>query len=173
MRRAFTILTALTAVTVLGACSTDDADTTATDSTVSEGDTGGDDAMETEGAMGDDAMETEGAMSDPTCEEFFAGQGTPVAERAETQRETAGAGEDIDPVAFSEMTLLSSRISTLVDTADGEQAALLERINAPFQEINDAVIEDGTRMDEEIAIPSVDVEDSAAAQDELMAACEG
>jgi hypothetical protein len=181
MRRALTILTALTAVTVLGACSddesTDDTGSNVSEETGAEEDMESDDAMESED-MGDAATESEGAMGgesmgDPVCDEFFAGQGTPLAERADTQRDLLGTGDDLDPVSFSEVTLLSGRISDLVDSAEGDQSALLERVNAPFQEVNDAVIEDGTRMEESIEIPSVDVEDSAAAQDEFMAACEG
>ena len=179
MRRALTFLTALTAATALAACSGED-ETGVDESSSAEpsseessddgaGQTGDGDAAQTSDAAGDAAA---GISDDPICQGFFAGQGTPLAERTQTQRDVVAPGDDLDAVSYSEMTLLSGRLLSLADDADGEQAALLERINAPFQEVTDAVVEDGTRTDDTIAIPEVDVADSAAAQDELEAACQ-
>lgn len=189
MRRALTFLTALSAATALAACSGDDEGSTeetsaeqSSEETSSEDAAGEseDGATSEDAAAGDAAQTSDGAAGtavagisdDPTCQAFFAGQGTPLAERAQAQRDVIEPGDDLDAVSFSEMTLLSGRVVALADEAQGEQAALLERINAPFQEVTDAVIEDGTRTEDTIAIPTVEVEDSAAAQDELEAACQ-
>ena len=183
MRRALTFLTALTAATALAACSGEDetgvdesssaeqsSEESSDDGAGQTGDAASDgDAAQTSDAAGDAAA---GISDDPICQGFFAGQGTPLAERTQTQRDVVAPGDDLDAVSYSEMTLLSGRLLSLADDADGEQAALLERINAPFQEVTDAVVEDGTRTDDTIAIPEVDVADSAAAQDELEAACQ-
>lgn len=114
-------------------------------------------------------------MSDPVCAEFF--QTTPVklSDRAEADRTMIENGEVTDPVSFGEVNLLSQRIRTVIDSASEEQAALLERINAPFMEASAAVLEDpdASRSDAEITIPEIDVTDSAAAQEEFLASCSG
>ncbi|QFG69680.1 hypothetical protein FY030_14090 [Ornithinimicrobium pratense] len=110
-------------------------------------------------------------MTDPVCAEFFETQGTPLAERATDQFEVVGAGDDLDPVSFSEVNLLNGRIATLVEDADGEHADLLERINAPFDEVVDAVTSEDLGNEPEIVIPDVDTSDAEAALEEFEAAC--
>ena len=99
-------------------------------------------------------------MDDPVCEEFFMGQGQPLAERAGTTRDLLETGDPLDPVSYSELSLLQSRIDMLGEEASADQAGLLERVNAPFTEVVDAVVADNARMEEEITIPEVDVTDS-------------
>ncbi|KUG51992.1 hypothetical protein AVL62_08675 [Serinicoccus chungangensis] len=166
MRRALTMATVMSLAVLTGACSAEDEDagTTPESSSQEESAENGDDAMQS----GEEGM---AVSDDPACQGFFAGQGTPLAERAATQRDVVGSGDDLDPVAFSEVTLLSGRLMTLAEEADEDHAALLERINAPFEEVNDAVVEEGTRTEDVIAIPDVDVSDSEAAQTELEEAC--
>lgn len=170
MRRTLSVITALSAAAALAACSPSDDTTTEETTSASTEDTG---AATSEAAGGSDAAAESGAAltGDPVCDGFFAGQGTPLAERADTQRDVVSSGEALDPVSYSELSLLQSRILSLAEDADVEQAALLERVNAPFTEVVDAVVEAEARMDEEITVPEVDVEDSLAAQDELEAAC--
>lgn len=163
MRRTITTtLATLTAAAALAACSADTGEVTTPESTPESSS-----AVETT----EDATGAATASGDPVCDGFFAGQGTPLAERAGTQRDVVSSGEALDPVSYSELSLLQSRILSLAEDADVEQAALLERVNAPFTEVVDAVVEAEARMDEEITVPEVDVEDSLAAQDELEAAC--
>lgn len=183
MRRTFTTLTALGAVLALAACNGDtddgatDADTAAVDTTDEDTATGG--ATDEDVATGDDAAETTGAgaaaggHSDPVCAEFFETQGTPLAERAEDQFEVVGSGDELDPVSFSEVNLLNGRIDKLIEEADGEHADLLERINAPFDEVVEDVTSDNRGNDPEIAIPDVDTADAEAALEEFEAACAG
>ncbi|WP_298888643.1 hypothetical protein [uncultured Serinicoccus sp.] len=166
MRRALTMATVMSLAVLTGACSVEeDADAEIPENAIAE-DTSDEDAAGT--ASDEEGMEV---AEDPTCQGFFAGQGTPLAERAATQRDVVSSGDDLDPVAFSEVTLLSGRLMTLAEEADEDHAALLERINAPFEEVNDAVVEEGTRTEDVIAIPDVDVSDSEAAQTELEEAC--
>lgn len=157
MRRALTVATVMS-LAVLTACSTDDESTTPSET--QEGTTASEEA----------APEREVA-DDPVCQDFLAGQGTPLDERAATQLEVVAAGDDLDPVSFSEVTLLSGRLSTLAEGADGDHAALLERIDAPLVEVNDAVVEAGTRTEDVIDIPDVDTTDAQAALEELVSTC--
>lgn len=181
MRRTFTTITALGAVLALAACNGDSADDTATgedtaavettDETTDTDDTATatDDAATTAGD--DEAGATAGGMTDPVCAEFFETQGTPLDERATDQLEVVGAGNDLDPVSFSEVNLLNGRIAGLVEDADGEQAGLLERINAPFDEVVEAVTSEDNGNQPEIAIPQVDTADAEAALEEFEASC--
>lgn len=182
MRRTTTALTALVAALSLAACSADTAEDTESPDAASEvvedaeASTPQDAAADTAAATADDAAATSagaGAMSDPLCQEFFEGMGQPLAERAGTTRDLLETGDPLDPVSYSELGLLQSRIEMLGEDASTEQADLLERVNAPFTEVVDAVVADDARMEEEIAVPEVDVTDSATAQDELEAACAG
>ncbi|WP_299519482.1 hypothetical protein [uncultured Serinicoccus sp.] len=163
MRRALTMATVMSLAVLTGACSAEDEDAGTTPESSQE-ESAGDDAA----SSGEEGM---AVSDDPACQGFFAGQGTPLAERAATQRDVVGSGDDLDPVAFSEVTLLSGRLMTLAEEAGGDHADLLERINAPFEEVNDAVVEAGTRTEDVIEIPEVDVSDSEAAQTELEEAC--
>ncbi|GAA4879319.1 hypothetical protein [Serinicoccus chungangensis] len=165
MRRALTMATVMSLAVLTAACSAEDEDagTTPESSSQQESTQEQDDAQQSEEGMA--------VADDPACQGFFAGQGTPLSERAATQRDVVSSGDDLDPVGFSEVTLLSGRLMTLAEEAEGDHAALLERINAPFEEVNDAVVEEGTRTEDVIAIPDVDVSDSEAAQSELEEAC--
>ncbi|WP_134774349.1 hypothetical protein [Ornithinimicrobium flavum] len=174
MRRTITTVTALVAAVGLAACSPETESETATEDTATVEETT--EAAEEAATSDDAAMTSEGAsagMDDPVCEEFFMGQGQPLAERAGTTRDLLETGDPLDPVSYSELSLLQSRIDMLGEEASADQAGLLERVNAPFTEVVDAVVADNARMEEEITIPEVDVTDSAAAQDELEAACAG
>ena len=180
MRRTFTTLTALTAALALAACngdsSSNDTETAADTPTVETTDEStetADDAAETTAT--DEAGETAaaGGMTDPVCAEFFETQGTPLSERAQEQLDVVGAGDDLDPVSYSEVSLLNNRITLLQEDADGEHADLLERINAPFDEVVDAVVAEDTRLEDEIAIPAVDTADAEAALEEFETACAG
>lgn len=181
MRRTFTTITALGAALALAACNGDSADDTATDADTPAVETAEDttdestdEDMTTAGADDADTTEdgaTAGGMTDPVCAEFFEGQGTPLAERATAQFEVVGAGDELDPVSFSEVNLLEGRIAGLAEDADGEQADLLERINAPFTEVVQAVVSEDNGNQPEITIPQVDTADAEAALEEFETAC--
>jgi|GEM_PF-6515360 len=174
MRRALTMATVMSLAVFTAACSAEDEDASSTPDSAAQEESaeaqGGSESGEDAAASGTEGMSV---SDDPVCQEFFVGQGTPLSERAVTQREVVSAGDDLDPVSLSEVTLLSGRLTALAEEADEEQTALLERINAPFQEVNDAVVEEGTRTEDVIAIPEVDVADAEAAQGELEQACAG
>lgn len=187
MRRTLTTITALGAALALAACngdSTEDTatepDTTAADTTDESTETAGSETADTEDAAAttgatdeDGGTAAAGGMTDPVCAEFFETQGIPLDERTQEQLQVVSAGEDLDPVSFSEVSLLNGRINTLLEDADGEQTGLLERINAPFQEVVDAVVAEDTRLEPEIAIPAVDTADAEAALGEFETACAG
>lgn len=164
----------LSGLVVLAGCSTDGG--TGTDTETSASDTAGTSAA----AEGENAGETAGstadaAMSDPVCADFFQTGTVTLAERATTDRDVLASGETLDPASWGEISLLNQRIAELGEQAEGDQAALLERINAPFVEATDAVLSDDAQSptDPEITVPEIDVTDAAAAQDEFQAACEG
>lgn len=137
---------------------------------------GEDSDMATE--SGDMDMATESgdmaAMSDPVCEEFFGGR-VPLADRADMNRDMIAAGEIVDPATYGEVNLLKQRMDGLLEESSAEQATVLESINAPFAEASEAVQTGGAQDEEtgEVTLPEIDVEASAAAQDEFEASCQG
>ena len=140
------------------------------------GPAGADEASTTTAA--DDAATTTDAtdaapMTDEVCAAFFQNVPVTLAERAEKDRALLESGETLDPASFGEVNLLKQRIDGL--GAESDQAALLERINAPFVEASDAVLDDPEKAptDAEITLPEIDVTDSAAAQEEFLASCSG
>lgn len=190
MRRTFTTITALGAALALAACNGDNGGTdTATDPETAAVETtdettdettgtdddattaGADDDATTAGTDEDGETAAAGGMSDPVCAEFFETQGTPLDERTEEQLEVVASGDELDPVSFSEVNLLNGRISKLIEEADGEHADLLERINAPFDEVVESVTAEDAGQEPEIAIPDVDTDDSEAALEEFETAC--
>ena len=61
---------------------------------------------------------------------------------ADAARDALEAGSVADPASWGEVNLLKQRVEQLVDRADADQAALLERVNAPFVEASAAVLDD-------------------------------
>lgn len=187
MRRTFITFTAVSAALALAACNGDTAEDSATDADTpvvenTDDDTADETAEDAAGSTDDaaddgesteDAAGTEaaGGLTAPVCADFFEGQGTPLAERAADQFEVVGSGDDLNPTSFSEVNLLERRIAGLVEDADGEHADLLERINAPFTEVVQAVTSEDAGTQDEITIPEVDTADAQAAVEELEAAC--
>lgn len=194
MRRITTALTAATAALALAACNGDTTteDATTPDATVpaveTETETGAagatddttDAATQTDaaGQTGDAAADTgaatgaaAGGMTDQVCADFFEGQGTPLAERVPEQLDAVSGGADLDPVSFSEVSLLEGRVGELVDDASADQQGLLERINAPLTEVVQAVVGEGTMQEETITIPEVDTQDAQDALEEFETAC--
>lgn len=132
-------------------------------------------AQTDEAATTDDAAAQTAQMSDPICAGFFQNGPVTLAERAEADRDVLESGAVLDPASWGEINLLSQRLVRLSQDASGEQAALVERINAPFAEASQAVLddEDKSPTDAEIEVPEIDVTDSAAAQEEFQASCAG
>lgn len=119
------------------------------------------------------AAETEAADPEAAaCDDFYTGTGTPLAERAEAARQALSAGEVTDVTAYSEINALEQRITELGDGAPDSLAALLTDVNEPFTETvfsyNEGAGEEGELPD----FTTIDVEASAAAQQELDTLCE-
>lgn len=181
MRRTFITFTAVSAALALAACNGDTTEDTATDADTPVVENTDDDTTdETADDTTDDGESTEdaaagteaaGGLTDPVCADFFEGQGTPLAERAADQFDVVGSGDDLNPTSFSEVNLLERRIAGLVEDADGEHADILERVNAPFTEVVEAVTSEDAGNQDEITIPEVDTADAEAALEELEAAC--
>lgn len=111
-----------------------------------------------------------------TCEAFYEGTGTPLAERAENARAALTAGEITDALSYDEVNALEQRVSGLADDAPESLAAILERVNEPFREsvdaVNDATYSAPAGESPEFPdLTGIDVSDSEAAQEELDAAC--
>lgn len=157
---------ALSLPLALGACSTTDEPSTAP---------GTAESSTTNDATQTSAPADAAAMSDGVCADFFQSGPVTLAERAEKDRTMLENGEVKDPATFGEVNLLRQRVRDLAATTDGDQAALLERINAPFVEASNAILDDEelSASDAEISLPPIDVADSTTAQEEFLAACEG
>lgn len=119
------------------------------------------------------------AAGDDTCSGYFE-TGGPLSDRAEASLQALGAGEVTDAISWQEASMLDQRISTLIADADGDHAALLERINAPFEMVVDdylaaeaAVDPEDEEADPYAELGSYDVSDAEAAHEEFRAACEG
>lgn len=175
MRR-ITVTAALGLSLVLAGCSDDGADETAAPAategsgTQTTGDAG---TGETDAAGGTAGVADAAPMDDEVCADFFQHGAVQLAERAEADRTMLDDAQVGDPVSYGEISLLSQRLEGLVEDASADQALLLERINAPFVEVRDAVLDDPdqTVSDAEITVPEVDTTDSAAAQEELLTSC--
>ncbi|MGC5584482.1 hypothetical protein ACPYOC_09100 [Ornithinimicrobium sp. W1665] len=177
MRR-ITVTATLGLSLVLAGCSDDGADETVTpaaseSSTTEDGTTGstgdaGAEGTDTAGGTADAAP-----MDDQVCADFFQSGAVQLADRAEKNRTMLDDAQVSDPASYGEVSLLSQRITDLVEDASADQAGLLERVNAPFVQVRDAVLDDPdqTVSDAEITVPEVDTTDSAAAQEELLASC--
>jgi hypothetical protein len=120
----------------------------------------------------------EQSVEQRTCESFYEGTGTPLAERAENARTALSGGEVVDTGTYTEVNALEQRLTELAADAPAELATLVEDVNTPFTEAVAAVNESRTQEvpeDEAPAFPSdldqIDVAGSEAAQGELETAC--
>lgn len=117
---------------------------------------------------------TPGSAEAQACEAFTAGTGTPLAERAEAARSALSGGAVVDAASYSEVNVLEQRISELAETAPESVATLLDDVRAPFTEAVH-VHNEAMSQGEDPQLPdftAIDVEGSAAAQQELDALCE-
>lgn len=117
---------------------------------------------------------TTGSAEAQACEAFTTGTGTPLAERAEAARAALSGGEVADAASYSEVNVLEQRISELAETAPESVATLLDDVRAPFTEAVQ-VHNEAMSQGEDPQLPdftTIDVEGSAAAQQELDALCE-
>lgn len=108
------------------------------------------------------------------CESFYAGTGTPLAERAEAARSALSGGEVVDSATYSEVNVLEQRITELAAGAPESVASLLGDINAPFTEAVTSY-NDAMAQGEEPELPdftTIDVSGSTTAQEELDSTCE-
>ena len=123
-----------------------------------------------------DDQATGAAPDSATCEAFYEGTGTPLAERAENARAALTAGEVTDALSYDEVNGLEQRISKLAEDSPESLAAILERVNEPFSEsvaaVNDATYSAPAGESPEFPdLTGIDVSDSEAAQGELDSAC--
>ncbi|SOC56839.1 hypothetical protein [Ornithinimicrobium cerasi] len=162
---------------LLAGCSPDDPGAGSTGTATTSADAGA--AATTDGTAttqdGSSTLATGAPMTDEACAGFFQNVPVTLAERSERARAALEAGDVVDPASWAEVNLLKQRVETLVVDAEDETAALLERVNAPFEEASAAVLDDPEQSpgDAEITVPEIDVTDSAAAQEELLATCTG
>ncbi len=112
-----------------------------------------------------------------TCEGFYEGTGTPLAERAESARTALSGGEVVDEASYVEVNALEQRLTELGRDAPAEIASLLEDVNAPFTEAVAAVNEARAQADPETGevtfpdLAQIDVAGSEAAQGDIDTAC--
>ncbi|WP_324653402.1 hypothetical protein [Georgenia sp. H159] len=120
---------------------------------------------------------TEQSAEQVTCEGFYEGTGTPLADRADDARTALTGGEVEDGAPYTEVNALEQRIRELGEDAPSELAGLLEDVNAPFTEAVAAVNEARSQEvpeGEEPAFPDlsqIDVSGSEDAQAEFQSAC--
>lgn len=112
-----------------------------------------------------------------TCEGFYEGTGTPLAERTESARTALSGGEVVDDATYTEVNALEQRLTELGRSAPADLTALLEDLKAPFTEAVAAVNEARAQADPEtgeVSFPDltqIDVAGSEAAQGEIDSAC--
>lgn len=178
--RSTTLTAALGVTLLLAGCSAEANSETGTTTTTTEAGTDG--ASTDAGGATEDAASTDAAagtaaapMEDEVCAAFFQNVPVSLAERADAARTALEDGTVVDPASWAEVNLLKQRIEDLTADADADRTALLERVNAPFEEASATILEDPEKSptDEEIILPEIVVTDSAAAQEEFLAACSG
>lgn len=112
-----------------------------------------------------------------TCEAFYEGTGTPLAERAEAARTALGSGEVVDTETYTEINALEQRLRELSEDAHVEMVPVIAQVVAPFTAAVTAVNEAGEQEvpeGEEAPFPdlsTIDVTESAEAQDMLEEMC--
>lgn len=129
-------------------------------------------------ACADDSADdaTADSAEGATCEAFYEGTGTPLAERAENARTALTSGEITDSATYSEVNMLEQRIRELADDSPESLASVLAQINEPFDEsvteVNNATYSAPAGETPEFPdLTGIDVSGSEAAQDELDSAC--
>lgn len=112
-----------------------------------------------------------------TCEGFYEGTGTPLAERAESARTALESGEVVDIATYTEVNALEQRLRELSRDAHVEMVPVLAQVVAPFTAAVTAVNEVGEQEvaeGEEPPFPdlsTIDVTESAEAQEMLEEMC--
>lgn len=109
-------------------------------------------------------------LSDPVCAAFFEGS-APLAARADDARLLVRLGSvtNLTPLSALEIDVLTQQFALLGPGATDEQVALLERVNAPFQDV--VIAADEAADGGEIVYDAIDTDDSEAAQEEFTQAC--
>lgn len=112
-----------------------------------------------------------------TCEAFYEGTGTPLAERAEAARVALESGQVTDAGTYTEINALEQRLRELTRDADPETVPVLAEIVAPFTAAVTAVNESREQEvpeGEEPAFPdltTIDVTEGSAAQQTFSELC--
>ncbi|MGB5952963.1 MAG: hypothetical protein WBG57_10700 [Ornithinimicrobium sp.] len=136
----------------------------------SEGEAGGENTQAPSGEDLPDVSE----MSDDTCVAFFDGA-APVAGQAQDARflVSRGAVNNLTSLEFSEIDVLAQRIEELASTGNEEQAELIEAINAPFTDLQQAVSDEDAQDSEsgEVSYDSIDVDEAEQAQEDFTQSC--
>ncbi len=112
-----------------------------------------------------------------TCEAFYEGTGTPLAERAEAARVALESGQVTDAATYTEINALEQRLRELSRDAHPETVPVLAEVAGPLTAAVTAVNEAGEQEapeDEEPAFPdltTIDVTEAAAAQEMFAEMC--
>lgn len=123
-----------------------------------------------------DAEERDGEQV-ATCEAFYEGTGTPLAERAEAARVALESGTVTDAATYTEINALEQRLRELSRDAHPEMVPVLAEVASPFTAAVTAVNEAGEQEvpeGEEPAFPdltAIDVTEGSAAQEMLAEMC--
>lgn len=124
----------------------------------------------------DQAEREEAAMA--TCQAFFEGTGTPLAERAEEARAALAAGEVVDGAPYGEVNALEQRVRELSRDAHAEVVPVLADVAAPFTAavaaVNDAREQEAPEGEEPTFpdLSQIDVSGSASAQERFQELCD-
>ncbi|WP_152187450.1 hypothetical protein [Georgenia satyanarayanai] len=112
-----------------------------------------------------------------TCEAFYEGTGTPLAERAEAARVALESGQVTDTTTYTEVNALEQRLRELTRDAHPEMVPVLAEVAGPLTAAVTAVNEAGEQEvpeGEEPAFPdltTIDVTEAATAQETLAEMC--
>lgn len=114
-----------------------------------------------------------------TCEAFYEGTGTPLAERAEAARVALESGQVVDDATYTEINALEQRLRELTRDAHPEMVPVLAAVAGPFTsavtEVNEAREQEAPEG-EAPAFPdlsTIDVTESSSSQQTLQELCSG
>jgi hypothetical protein len=112
-----------------------------------------------------------------TCEAFYEGTGTPLADRAEAARVALESGQVVDDATYTEVNALEQRLRELTEDAHVEMVPVLAEVVAPFTAAVTAVNEAREQEVPEGESPAfpdlstIDVTEASAAQESLAEMC--
>lgn len=113
-------------------------------------------------------------LSDEVCVLFFDGA-APLAGRAMDSRQlvTRGSTDNLTELEYQEIDILAQRLTELGALGNEEQTDLIEKINAPFTDLQSVVADDSGQDAEsgEVSYDSIDTDEAEQSQDTFTQAC--